>query len=129
MSGTFSIDVDPSRNLVRITLAGFFEGGDMARFLAARAAAHTKLTGPANSHVTVADVREMKIQTQDMVIAFQRLLADSAYQSRRLAFVTAPTLARTQLMRALDGRRVRLFGSHAEAAAWVFAHDAGPVAA
>jgi hypothetical protein len=49
------------------------------------------------------------------------MLADPAYISRRLAFVTAPTLARTQLLRALDGRGAKVFDTHAAAEAWVLA--------
>lgn len=121
MGASFSIDTDVPRSLVRLTMSGFFDADDMSRFIAARNAAHRRLTCPANQHVTITDVSGMKIQAQDMVVAFQQLLADPAYRSRRLAFVTAPTLARTQLIRALSGRNVRLFGSHAEAEAWVFA--------
>ena len=61
----------------------------------------------------------MKIQSQDIVAAFQDVLADPAYRSRKLAFVIAPTLARTQLLRAIGSRCVRTFDTLEEAEAWV----------
>jgi hypothetical protein len=123
MSATYSIDVDVARSLVRITLKGFFTPESIGSFLAERKAAHARLACGPNQHCTITDVREMKIQSQDMVEAFQRMLADPAYVSRRLAFVTAPTLARTQLLRAIGSRGARVFDTHAAAEAWVL-HDA-----
>ncbi|WP_231730652.1 hypothetical protein, partial [Blastomonas sp. CCH5-E3] len=47
MGAIFRITVDPSTNMVRQYLAGFFEAADVERFVAARNAAHERLTcGP-----------------------------------------------------------------------------------
>ena len=46
-------------------------------FRAARAVEHAKLTCGPNRHLTLNDVRGMKMQAQDVVAAFQSLLADS----------------------------------------------------
>ena len=119
MSATYSIQTDVVRNIVRITMTGFFAPEDVAGFLAARAAAHARLTCAPNQHCTVNDVRAMKIQSQDIVAAFQNVLADPAYRSRKLAFVIAPTLARTQLLRAIGSRCVQTFDTLAEAEGWV----------
>jgi len=128
MSASFTIDADAARNLVRVTMSGFFDGESMQSFIVARAAAHERLTCPAGMHLSITDVREMKIQSQDMVLAFQRLLSDPAYRSRRLAFVTAPTLARTQLFRAIGSRvgsgDTRVFDTLEAAEAWLFAPGA-----
>lgn len=126
MSAEFSFRVDPDRDLVRVRMAGFFTPEDVAAFARARAEAHGLLRCPPNAHVTLNDVREMKIQPQETVEAFGRLLVDPAFRSRRLAFVAAPTLARSQLQRALAGRTdVRLFEEEAEARAWLFEHAGG----
>jgi hypothetical protein len=120
MSAEFSIDVEPERDLVRIAMSGFFTPTDIADFLETRRVAHAKLRCPRNWHLTVNDLRGMKIQPQDSVAGFQALLADPAYRSRRLAFVIGPTLARSQLSRALSGRDARCFGTVVEAEAWLF---------
>ena len=119
MSAEFSIEADPSRDLIRIRMAGFFTQSDVLAFLAARRDAHARLNCRVNQHVTLNDLRDMKIQSQEMVDAFRAVLADPLYRSRRLAFVVGPTLARTQLMRALDARNARCFEDIWTAEAWL----------
>ena len=129
MDATYSVTVDVTESIVRITMSGFFGADDIDGFLAERAAAHARLTCGRNDHCTITDVREMKIQSQDIVAAFQRMLADPDYRSRKLAFVTAPTLARPQLLRAIGSRGARVFDSVDTAEAWVLAADETTVAA
>lgn len=121
MNAEFSIQVDPSRDLVRIEMHGLFEPEDIHRFLRERAVAHRRLTCGANRHLTLNDLRNMKIQPQQSVVAFREMLADPVYRSRKLAFVAAPTLARSQLMRALNGREAKCFEDVASAETWLFA--------
>jgi hypothetical protein len=124
MSAHFSFAVDRPRGLVRVVMVGLFEPADVARFREARRRAHEALGLAPNRHLTLNDVRAMKIQPQASVAAFAELLAEPAFRSRRLAFLVAPTLARGQLRRALGGREVRCFDDDAEAEAWLFAADA-----
>lgn len=122
MSATFSIQAEPERDLVRITMGGLFTPEDIAAFYKVRAAEHARLTCGRNQHLTINDLREMKIQPQDSVAGFQQLLGAPEYRSRRLAFVIGQTLARSQLQRALSGRgpSSRCFDTIAEAEAWLF---------
>ncbi|RYE02826.1 MAG: hypothetical protein EOP61_07110 [Sphingomonadales bacterium] len=124
MSAEFSIEADPSRDLIRIRMSGFFTQADLLEFLAARRDAHAELHCGPNQHLTLNDLREMKIQSQEMVDAFRAILADPLYRSRRLAFVVGPTLARTQLMRALDARNARCFEDRWTAEAWLHLESA-----
>ena len=121
MEANYSFEVDVARSLVRITLGGFFTQADVQGFLAARAIAHARLRCGPNEHLTLTDVREMKIQTQDIVAAWGQVLAAPEYRSRRLAFVQAPSLARLQLKRAASSRDVCYFTDIAEAEAWLMA--------
>ena len=121
MNASFSFKVDRARDLIRIQMAGLFTAGDIAAFLEARQQAHARLGCGPNRHFTLNDVRQMKIQTQDIVAAFRYMLSDPAYRSRRLAFVAAPTLARGQLLRALQDRDARCFETIEAAEAWLFA--------
>jgi len=125
MSAKFHFTVDPARDLVRIVMSGFYTTADIEAFLAARAAAHKQLACPANEHLTLNDARGMKIQSQQSVVAFQRMLADPAYRSRRLAFVVDQTLALFQLERALANRDARCFTALDQAEAWLFERRAG----
>lgn len=119
MSAHFSFEIDRRRGLVRIVMSGFFLAGDIARFIEARRKAHEALGWPPNTHVTLNDIRGMKIQSQDVVAAFQEMLTASDYRSRRLAFVIGCTLARGQVNRALAGRDARCFEDEADAEAWL----------
>jgi hypothetical protein len=123
MDAHFSFAVDRQRDLVRIVLTGLFMPADVARFFEARRHAHAQLLCAAGRHVTLTDLRALKILPQDTVAAFQALLADPATRARRIAFVVAPTLVRSQLMRALAGRDSRCFLDPAEAEAWLFEED------
>ena len=121
MNASFSFDVDRARDLVRIQMSGLFAPDDIAAFVEARRRAHAELRCAPNQHLTLNDVRRMKIQPQEIVAAFRYMLSEPAFRSRRLAFVAAPTLARGQLLRALQDREARCFETVEEAEAWLFA--------
>lgn len=124
MSVKISIRVDSARDLVRIRMAGFFSPEDVTAFIHARAQAHAQLRCGPNQHLTLADLRGMKIQPQEAVAAFQAMLAQPEYRSRRLAFLIGTTLTRSQLIRTLAGRDgFRLFHSEKEAEAWLLEGD------
>ncbi|MFM9828842.1 MAG: hypothetical protein ACKVOB_08885 [Sphingomonas sp.] len=124
MTPSYSFDVDVRRSLVRITLGGFFTQSDIEGFLAARAKAHTELRCGPNEHLTLTDVRGMKIQMQEMVGAWGQVLAAPDYRSRRLAFVQGNSLTRLQLRRAAASRDVRYFDDIGKAEAWLLRADA-----
>jgi hypothetical protein len=122
MDAAYTFDVDPSRDYVRLRMSGFFEPEDMPGFIESRRDAHARLTCPAHAHVTLVDIRDLKIQSRDVVDAFSGMLAVPTYHARRLAFAVVPGLLRTQLARAIAGREdVRTFESIRMAEAWLFA--------
>ncbi len=123
MEPYFDIDVDVPRHLVLIRMGGFFGPEAIERFTRARNAAHARLQCGPHEHMTLNDVSGMSIQSQEMVTAFQRLLADPTHRSRKLAFVHASTLARMQLQRAASSRHVAYFRTAAQAEAWLFSED------
>lgn len=123
MDAIYKVEVDPVNNIVRHHLAGFFEPTDVEGYVAARNAAHSQLTSAPNQHVTLVDVRDMKIQQQDIVKAFGAVLADPRQQSRKLAFVVALSLARMQLLRATGSRTAQYFATVEEAEAWLMSDD------
>ena len=104
MRAKFDISVNVERSLVRMTMSGFFSSEDIAQFVIARDEVHHMLQCRPNQHLTLVDIREMDIQAQDCVVAFQRVLADPSKVSKRLAFVVARSLARMQIQRAADSR-------------------------
>ena len=122
MHPQFSVEVDRPRDLVRIVLTGLFTLEDMPYFLDARRQAHARLACAPGQHVTLTDLRSIKILSQEMVGAWCAHLTDPKTRVRRLAFLVAPTLVRGQLVRALAGRDqrdTRVFEDPAEAEAWL----------
>jgi hypothetical protein len=124
MNATFSFDVDVVHSLVRITLGGFFAADDIAGFAAARARAHEQLRCAPNQHVTMVDLRSIKIQSQESVAGFAAILASPVHRSRRIAFVVETSLARMQLKRAAGERADGIFLSLADAERWLLAPEA-----
>lgn len=126
MDAEFSFETDPRRDLVRIRMAGLFTLGDIARFAEARQRAHAQLLCAPNTHLTLNDLTDLKIQPQEVVAAFGAMLAAPDYRSRRLAFIVPPTLARNQLSRAIGGRDCRCFQDPRAAEAWLLAEEEAP---
>ena len=126
MNSHFSFEVDRQRNLVKSVLTGLFMPEDVSDFLEARAKAHAKLACAPGQHFTLTDLRAIKILPQKTVDAFCAHLTDPQTRVRRLAFVVAPTLVRSQLKRALagrDNRDTRCFANPAEAETWLLEED------
>lgn len=124
MSAQFRFATFPHQNLVHITMAGFFTADDIARFVSARDAEHAKLRCGPGEHVTLVDIRDMKIQSQDSVDEFAAILASHHTRSRAIAFVVKASLARLQIQRAAAGRGAGFFGDVDEAKVWLLAQGA-----
>jgi hypothetical protein len=119
MEPKFTFDVDRSRGLVRIKMSGFYDLADVAAFFSARRQAHARLGLPRNQHMTLNDIRAMKIQNQEVVAAFQAGLAVPEEKARRTAIVVVTSLARSQALRAVSDPSVRYFTDVAAAEAWL----------
>lgn len=120
MDAKYEIAAEPERDLVRMTMSGFFSLGDVARLDRERLGAYSRLTCRPNDHLTICDVSGMKIQSQDVVAAFTRMASDPRYASRKLAFVTGSSLARMQTRRVTDREDVAYFTDMREAESWLF---------
>jgi hypothetical protein len=83
MQPSYSFSVDVPRDLLRITMSGLFMIEDIARFCEARNGAVAHLTCPRGQHVTLVDIRGMKIQTQESVDQFKAVLADGYSAPRK----------------------------------------------
>ena len=123
MHPKFSIAVDPSRDFVTIVMTGLLMPADVADFFEARRKAHRQLRCAPGRHLTLADLRAMRIMPRETVEAFSALLTDTGSRARRAAFLIAPTLVRGQLLRALAGRDARCFTDPGLATTWLLEED------
>lgn len=122
MTPRFEIVANPKLDLVTITIGGFFAQPDIDAFEQARDVAHRELRCGPNEHLTLVDMREMLIQSQETIAGFQRVLNNHTTKSKRIAIVTSQTLARMQVERAAERRDVQYFtGEPAEARKWLLA--------
>jgi hypothetical protein len=96
MDTKFTFKLEPLFGLVRISMHGFFGLEDVAAFFEARRRAHAELGLPRNQHVTLNDIRGMKIQHQEVVAAFHAGLAVSEEKARKTAIIVVTSLARAQ---------------------------------
>ena len=119
MAGTYSFKIDTRRDLVSMELHGFFTPDQMPAFDQARREAYSQLRCAPNQHVTVVDMRGTLIQSQDIVDAFARSIADQETKSRRIAFVVSRSLARLQVKRAAGDRDAGYFLTLDEAERWL----------
>lgn len=120
MAGHFTIDTDAARGLLHVRMSGFYSLDDVARYHAAVDAASDALARPPARQTMICDISEMRIQSQQVVAAFQGVMGDARYRERRVGFVVASTLARTQLMRTIGDRKVQTFTNAGDAEAWLF---------
>ena len=118
-SGKYSITVDPQTAFVRITLDGFFALGDVQEFAIALARAYAGLASGRGHHLTLCDVSECKIQPQEVVEGFRRLLTDRSLMSERLAFVTGASPAKMQIRRLIARDTCRFFEQADAAERWL----------
>ncbi|SEN36018.1 hypothetical protein SAMN05192583_2601 [Sphingomonas gellani] len=116
----FTIQTEPDRRLVHITMAGFFMPDDIAGFAQAAGRAILGMPCPPNEHVTLVDICAMNIQSQTSVDGFARLLNTPTIRSRKIAFVVDTSLCRMQIQRAASGRDAGFFKTVEEAEAWLF---------
>ncbi len=121
MPANFSIDVDPARSVVRITLGGFFGAADVTSFAQAQIKAYAALPKTAERHLTLCDISACKIQLQEVVDAFRRLLDDPALMSRRIAFVIGNSPAKMQIRRMVNRDTARAFERAEDAERWLLA--------
>lgn len=120
MSDKFAFTLDRDRGLVRIRMHGFFDLEDVAAFFDARRKAHAELGLPLNAHLTLNDLRGMKVQQQEVIQSFQKGLAAPGEKARRLAIIVDAAMARGQATRAINSPDTRYFTDVESAEAWLF---------
>ena len=128
MSDKFTFTLDRPRGLVRISMDGFYGLEDVAAFFDARREALAELGLPRNAHVTLNDLRGMKIQAQEVIQAFQAGLAVPEEKARKLAIVVDAAMARGQANRAINSADTHYFTDVESAEAWLFADEVAAAA-
>ena len=119
MNATHTIRVDPKKKLVDITLAGFFNVPRVIQVAIDGKAAIESLGLAPHEHLTLIDVSDFSLQSQDVVSALQSTFGNPRYASRRLAVVTDKSLSPMQVQRVLKRDTAQWFDDRREAEAWL----------
>lgn len=119
MSASYTVIAQPERDLIRITLSGFFDSAGLAGFERARYVAHARLRCAPNQHGTLVDVRDLRIQARDVFEAFRAMVADPVTRARRLALVAGDAAIRMQVRRLIDRDDMRCFADVPAAERWL----------
>ncbi len=120
MKSSYSVSIDRSRGLLRLVLGGFFDLDTVAQFAAERDDAVRRLGRAPNQHVTLCDIRTQMISAPPVTAAFQQMIGDPRFSSRRLAFVVSGALEKLQTRRTASLRDdVGYFNEVADAEAWL----------
>lgn len=119
MNATHTIRVNPQQKLVDITLAGFFDVARVIQVAIEAKAAIDSLALARHEHLTLIDVSDFSLQSQDVVAALQSVLGNPLYASRRLAVITDKSLSPMQVQRVLKRDTAQWFDDRREAEAWL----------
>lgn len=114
----FSVTADPVRDYVEVRLVGFLDLDATSDFNDQYRVAKSRLSDNRNRHVTLIDVSQLKIQSQNVVSDFALMLSDPSIQSARLAFVVGDSPVKMQLRRLLHGN-AEMFDTTDEARDWL----------
>lgn len=120
MRGKFTIEAEPARNLIRMTLTGFFDIETIEAFSVTLYAAVARLGCAPNQHIVLCDISGCSLQSQAAVAAFQKVLSEGN-RSRRVAVVSGSSLAWMQARRILDRDELACFEMEPEAMQWLLA--------
>ena len=109
----------PFRQLVIAELSGFLSVEDVADFERQKIAAARSMGLGTGEFDLLVDTMKCAIQPQDVIAAFQHVIATTTCRARRVALVRAASLVRMQAQRALNREHVALVDSRAEALEWL----------
>ena len=119
MSTHYRIEINRDLDLLDVTLLGFFELDDIAAMRLDLIDAIGLLRCPTGGHLALYDVRETKIQSQQVVQALRAMSDRKGIIARRIAVVTGSSLMKMQIPRILVNRESACFDNRTTAKAWL----------
>ncbi len=119
MTASYKIEVRPIEALLKVTLTGFFACSDVKRLKTDLLTAIDSLHCQRGTHFALYDIRECKIQSQEIVHALRTMSDAKGIVARRLAVVAGNSLMRMQLARILVDREAMWFDDLPQALLWL----------
>jgi hypothetical protein len=123
----FQVETNHAERMIFLRMAGVLSVDEAHACAAAKEAAVDSL-GPPYDHMTLVDVRGLRLQPQEIFAIFTNFVATTRHKSRKVAIVGGEGTARMQFRRVAERAPLRddmrLFTVMAEARDWLVADDA-----
>jgi hypothetical protein len=118
----FRVETDHSNRVIYLRMSGVL-GVDEAHACAAAKEAAVESLGAPYDHSTVVDIRDLRLQPQEVFGIFTHFVATTKHKSRRIAIVAGDGTARMQFRRVAERaplrNDMRFFTGFREARAWL----------
>ncbi len=118
----FEIETSHADRMIFLRMGGVFATDEAHACAAAKEAAVDSL-GPPYDHSTLVDIRDLRLQTQEIFAIFTNFVANTKHKSRRIAIVAGEGTARMQFRRVAERAPLRadmrFFTAVDEARGWL----------
>lgn len=119
----FQIETSHADRIISVRMSGGFTLDGARECAAAKEAAVDGLGPPYDAHSTLVDVRDLRVQTQDVFAIFTNFVAMTRHKSRKIAIVGGEGTARMQFRRVAEREplrdNMRFFSALGEARDWL----------
>ena len=103
----FEIKTSPTDRIIHVRMIGGFTMAGARACAAAKEAAVDRLGPPYDDHTSLVDIRELRIQPQEIFAIFTDFVAATKHKSRRIAIVGGEGTARMQFRRVAERNPLR----------------------
>jgi hypothetical protein len=103
----FEIETSHADRIIFLRMSGGFTVDDARACAAAKEAAVDSLGPPYDAHSTLLDIRDFRVQSQDVFAVFTNFVAMTKYKSRKIAIVGGEGTARMQFRRVAEREPLR----------------------
>ena len=127
----FEIETNQADRIIFIRMSGVFAVDEAHACAAAKEAAVDSLGPPYDDHSSLVDIRDLRLQPQEIFAVFTNFVATTKHKSRRIAIVGGEGTARMQFRRVAERAplrdHMRFFTDTDEARDWLVEEKLGPV--
>ena len=103
----FEVETNHSEQLIFLRMEGVLSVDEAHACAAAKEAAVDSLGPPYDAHSTLVDVRDLRLQPQEIFAIFTNFVATTKHKSRRIAIVGGEGTARMQFRRVAERAPLR----------------------
>ena len=119
----FEIETNQADRIIFIRMSGVFAVDEAHACAAAKEAAVDSLGPPYDDHSSLVDIRDLRLQPQEIFAVFTNFVATTKHKSRRIAIVGGEGTARMQFRRVAERAplrdHMRFFTDADEARDWL----------